>query len=153
DMWIVCRTVPPDERARFITAVTRTRAQIAFVRVPPNANVAALMDYWGVGSREHVRNVRALLSSASHAENGATFSLFNLLPKLPRHRLNTFPAEEEADLNCYWSTLNFFSDRPQERWLDVAAALAALAADYHEVPESGMRFGDVIVLEDASRQI
>src|SRR5690606_34622559 len=49
--------------------------------------------------------------------------------------------------NCLWSSLNFFEEVPDDRFLDPEYALAALRTNYYVV-EHGYQLGDVVALVD-----
>lgn len=115
----------------------------ASVRVTPQSDVAALMRYWGAG--EFGRDIRPLLEAAARLPEGLTLSLAQLLPPHIRAQLNTFPlATPNEQLNCHWTTFNFFRPDPQppagvRHWRE------KLRTDYMPVSDAP-RYGDVLLL-------
>jgi hypothetical protein len=82
----------------------------------------------------------------------------HLLPGLARTFLYRYPKLTAADYdrpviaNCFWTALNFFLPQPDDRFLDVAYALAKLKTDYYIV-QAGFQLGDIIAFLDADDRI
>ena len=82
-------------------------------------------------------------------EDGATIGIGFFFPSFARLRLNTFPdAWDEPQVSkedCFWTSMNFFNERPDMRFLDAAFVHKVLDTEF--VPISGdPAFGDLVTL-------
>ena len=139
------------ERQKLAKTLLRQSTMLVRLSVGDASEVPALAQYWGRGGR--ATDVRPLLESVAGAGSGAEIDIVHLLPSFARSRLYRYPRITTGDLqkpalaNCLWTSLNFFRAEPDDRFLDVNAALTALRQDYYIV-ESGSQLGDVIALLD-----
>jgi hypothetical protein len=136
-----------EQRARLLDVLTATATYL--VTVDLNADVDALTRYWSLGVRPDDR--AALLRAAAQVPGGSTIELEDLLPAFARRLLYTYPnraLDPALDRrNCFWTSLNFFSDTPDDRLADLGAATRAMETDYELVKEPA--YGDLLVLVDA----
>ncbi|MFO7695141.1 MAG: hypothetical protein R6V57_18810 [Vicinamibacterales bacterium] len=141
----------PEELRRLAKTLLRQKTSRVRLAVPSMLDVPGLVEYWGRGGRR--TDIRPLLESISAAESDGTVDIVHLLPAFARDRLYRYPLLTALDLNrpalanCLWTALNFFSVVPDDRYLDVQAAIDHLQRDYYLV-ENGLELGDVIVLLD-----
>lgn len=137
------------ERQRLAKTLLRQSTLLVTLTVSSSAEVAALADYWGMGGRRI--DIRPLLESI--AATGRPLDIVHLLPSFGRNHLYRYPRPMTANYdkpllaNCLWSSLNFFAERPDDRFLDVATALETLKTGYHVV-ESDYRLGDIVAFVD-----
>jgi hypothetical protein len=142
----------PVERQRLIKALLRHATLLVQVRVDTFEDAAILSEYWGLGGRR--LDVRPLLESVAADPEAGPLDVTHLLPGFARDRLYRFPKLTSGDLarpllaNCLWTALNFFEDRPDDRYLDVEFALATLRARYTPVAASDRQFGDLVTMTD-----
>ena len=135
------------ERLRLITTLARQSTLLVKLRVTPTSDIPLLTRYWSHGGR--AKDIGPLLDSISHDPRGITIDILHLLPRFARARLFTYPqpSDHPGDINhdCYWTSLNFLNDPPDERFVDAAQVKAALEQDY--APVTGQpALGDVLVL-------
>lgn len=141
----------PLERQYLAKGLLRNATVMVRLSVDAPEEVSALADYWGTGGRR--TDIRPLLESISDAGDERLIDIVHLLPAFARNHLYRFPKIQTMDLtrpllaNCLWSSLNFFHDTPDARYLDVAYALNALRTQYYVV-EHGYQLGDVVALVD-----
>jgi hypothetical protein len=149
DMRLIGLRVGDDEERRLEKVLHGQATLRVDLRVGALSEVPALVEYWGRGGRR--TDIKPLLESAA---GGGTIDIIHLLPSFGREYLYRYPKITGADLerpviaNCLWTSLNFFSQSPDDRYLDVAYALDRLKHDYFVV-ESGFELGDVIAFIDA----
>ena len=140
------------ERQRLAKVLLRQSTMLVRLSVNGSSEIPALAQYWGRGGRS--TDVRPLLESVAGAGAEGEIDIVHLLPAFARNRLYRYPKLTTGDLekpalaNCLWSSLNFFSVEPDDRFLNLDAALASLRQDYYIV-ESDFQLGDVIALLDA----
>jgi hypothetical protein len=141
-----------EERRRLAKALLRQPTMLVRLSVNRSSEIGALASYWGRGGRS--TDVRPLLESVVGAGDDGEIDIVHLLPSFARNRLYRYPRLTTADLNkpalanCLWTSLNFFNTDPDDKYLDVNAALASLRNDYHIV-EGAYQLGDVVALLDA----
>ena len=149
DIELLPEILTRDELDRFIDCLYRVPSYRLRLRVFPDSDIDALIKYWCRNGNE--RRVRPMLESLTKArgEEGATIGVGFFFPPFARLRLNTFPdAWNEPQVSkedCFWTSMNFFSDRPDMRFLDGAYARKVLAEEYSPISDDP-RFGDLVTL-------
>lgn len=140
------------ERQRLAKALLRQPTMLVRLSVDRSSEINELAQYWGRGGRS--TDIRPLLESVAGAGDQGSIDIVHLLPAFARNRLYRYPRLTTGDLNkpalanCLWTALNFFATEPDDRYLELNAAIATLRQDYHIV-ESNYQLGDVIALLDA----
>jgi hypothetical protein len=139
----------PEERLHLIRALSRESTYLVSLKLTPESDVAALVDYWGRGGRG--KDVRPLIEALTNIHGGHKISITYLLPPFARDRLFTFPTPAEtaidAKRDCHWSALNFFSKEPDDRFCNPAEVLRTLTQDYYRVYSNPL-LGDVVEFVD-----
>ena len=141
----------PEERQYLAKALLRNSTVLVRLSVDSLEEVDGLANYWGTGGRR--TDIRPLLESIAMADDSQSVDIVHLLPAFARNHLYRYPKIQTMDLtrpllsNCLWSSLNFFKEQPDERFLDVNFALNALRTEYYVV-EHGYQLGDVVALVD-----
>lgn len=141
----------PEERQFLAKALLRNATVMIRLSIDSLEEVSALAQYWGTGGRR--TDIRPLLESIAIADDSQSVDIVHLLPAFARNHLYRYPKIQTVDLtrpllaNCLWSSLNFFRDHPDERYLDVDFALNALRTEYYVV-EHGFQLGDILALVD-----
>lgn len=148
DLSLVLPHVPSQaERTQLIKTLSRKSTLMVQLRLPPDADVDALENYWGRGQRS--RDLKPLLRSHVHKDNATSIDIIHLLPRGPRQLLYTYPLPNEKGgstfLDCHWTTLNFFNAQPDSRYENIEAVQQAYLNDYF-VLTGKPTFGDVIIL-------
>lgn len=141
----------PYERQLLAKGLLRNSTVMVRLSIDSAEEVTGLAAYWGIGGRR--TDIRPLLESISIADDSQSLDIVHLLPAFARDHLYRYPKIQTLDLtrpllsNCLWSSLNFFKDQPDDRYLDVDFALNALRTEYYVV-EHGFQLGDVLALVD-----
>ncbi len=134
------------ERRRLVKTLSRNASLLMKVRITPASNVDELTSYW-VG-RGRKKDIRPLLESLTDITNGIGLDVVHLLPPFARKRVNTYPDPPTATNpqvpDCFWSSLNFFNDPPDERYRDDSVWRRELTEDYATVTEP--TYGDLVFL-------
>lgn len=140
----------PEELQRLAKTLLRQSTMLVTLTITDPSEVRGLAEYWGRGGRR--TDVRPLLESIAGAGD-RSIDVVHLLPTFARNHLYRYPRLSTADYakpllaNCLWTALNFFGDRPDDRFLDVNTALTSLRQDYHIV-EHGFQLGDIVGFVD-----
>jgi hypothetical protein len=140
----------PDEheRIRFATFVLTAESYLARLRIDSTTDIEGMARYWDVAGQISV--MRPLLEAVMRVRGGSIVSVATLLPPLPRGELNRYPVAGdpiEAHSDCFWTSLNFFADRPSGRIDDPAYVAEALRTQYRPTG-AAPKLGDLIVLVD-----
>jgi hypothetical protein len=145
-----------DELLRLSKALFRQPTVIARLSVGRTANLDELVEYWGRGGRR--TEIRPLLESVAGGDADRFIDVIHLLPPFAQSHLYCYPKLSVADLskptvvNCLWTSLNFFMQEPDGRFLDTAIALKTLKENYFVV-ENDFELGDIIVFLDEQGNI
>ena len=135
----------PEDVTQVFKTITRTRALLLSLRLPPNADMTALSNYWSGGFAD--ADTLPLLQAAIQRESVMEIDVSHLLPALARRRLYTYPTLDQTVNgrlpDCHWSSLNFFNNTARSYYLDTRLAAGALLSQYERV-NAPYRFGDVL---------
>jgi hypothetical protein len=145
DFEVVMRSLPSDRERIWLTkALSRQRALLVRLRIRPDADIDKLLGYWDRGVQ--VKDARPLLEAVRRLPEGGTISLMYLLPTFARERLYTFPMPPKAGeppIDCHWTTMNFFNERPDNRFADPQYTVQYLKTNYYRVAKATL-YGDVV---------
>jgi hypothetical protein len=139
-----------NQRLSLVKALSRQSAVLARVRIRPTTDIEKLMNYWAMGSGVRFTDLRPLLSSVKQLPEGGTISLLYFLPRFARERLYTYPLPSQPGdpaMDCHWSTLNFFSETPDNRLSDPSYSVPYINSHYYRI-DKPTHYGDVIFLLD-----
>ena len=135
----------PEEVTQVFKTITRTRALLLTLRLPPNADIATLSNYWSGGFSD--ADTLPLLLAAHQRDSVTEIDASHLLPALARRRVYTYPTLDQTVNgrlpDCHWTSLNFFNNTPRAYYLDTRLAAGALLSQYDRV-SAPYRFGDVL---------
>ena len=142
------------ERLALLKALTRQSGVLARMRIRPTTDVDKLLGYWTQAPGVRAKDLRPLLESLKRLPDGGNVSLVYFLPSFARERLFTYPLPPRAGepaMDCHWSSLNFFNEKPDDRFSDPGFAGAYLSKNYYPVQKPSA-YGDVVVLTDEKNQ-
>lgn len=142
-------------RQRLMRVLTTQTAVIATLEVRPDSNIDALMGYWGKIPGVSSKDLRPLLESLQRNPQGGTVSLLHLLPRFARERLYTFPFPGQvgdAQKDCHWTALNFFSETPDDRLLDNAYASERVKQDFFPIGQPS-QCGDLVFIVNEAGEV
>ncbi len=139
------------EFRRLTKALLSEATFVVRVQLGSASAVDAAAEYWGRGGRR--TDIRPLLESVAALGPGAALDVTHLLPAFARDHLYRYPQISLADFekpsltNCFWTSLNFFNARPDDRFLEMKAVLDTIKRDYHLVHDN-FQLGDIVVFAD-----
>jgi len=121
------------ERARALKTLARMSTLLVKLRVRPNTDIEGVARYWGRGRRS--KDITPLLLSLPKLPEGYTVDVAHLLPPFARRRLYTYPnPDSDPDAprrDCHWTSLNFFSETPDDRFLSSDYVRDSIVKDYY----------------------
>jgi hypothetical protein len=139
-----------EERRRLLKTLSRHTSVLMKLRVRPDSNIEALVGYWGRAGR--AKDIRPLLESLTKVPGGTTLDIAHLMSPFSRARLYTFPlAGNDPDAShrdCFWTTMNFFNERPDDRYFDFENTRKTIAGNYSPVVGQPT-YGDIIFVHNA----
>ncbi|MEQ8791941.1 MAG: hypothetical protein RIC55_37135 [Pirellulaceae bacterium] len=135
------------ERLRLFKVLSREATLLLKLHVAPDSDVDALATYWTHGGRH--KDIRPILESLAACSRGEVLDVVHLLPPFARLLLYTYPHPPKSDADalkdCHWTSLNFFCEPPDERYLDLEFVVRSIAHDYRRIHD-GAAFGDLVIL-------
>ena len=148
DVGAALRRLPDDQQRRhFIKTVSGKPALLARLKVDADSDVNALAQYWGVGGRR--KDLEPLLESLKEVPGGNILNVVCLLPPFAREHLYNHPFTSVnaggVKQDCFWSAMNFFSNKPDDRFVEMDYVHQVLNSDYYNI-SGPSQLGDVVFL-------
>lgn len=144
----------PEQRSLLIEALSDESTFLMQLELSPQSDLERLVEYWGRGGR--TKDVRPILESLLHTGGEQSIDVTHLLPPFARSRLYTYHVATEQEsqdrYHCHWTSLNFFSEEPDDRFCDVKEAVRTMKEDYYHVYGS-FRLGDVVAFFDSQERL
>jgi hypothetical protein len=148
--------IPTTERRTALTRVlSRQSAVFAGLVIKPDTDIDKIASYWGNLPNVRFTDIRPLLESLKALPEGGNLSLFYLLPKFARDRLYTYPLPPQAGdpvMDCHWTTFNFSSETPDNRFNDPNYAVEYIRKNYYQIAAPSM-CGDVLLLMNDKQEV
>ena len=127
-----------------IKTLCRVPTLMMKLKLSPQSDIDGLLDYWGGCCK--AKTLKPLFKSMARVGEGGDLNVSFFLPSVPRLRLYTYPdPASPVREDCFWSSFNFFSDEPDDRFINPEYADRALRSDFAEV-RGEKRFGDLMLL-------
>ncbi len=144
-----------DEINGLLQIIFRTKALTVYLRIKEGEDISKLVDYWGNFGR--VQDIAPLFESLSDSPGGGKLDIINILPPIPRVRLNTYVNIREFQKNlrdCNWTTLNFYNDQPDERVNDnIKKPLFFKKVTKSLSPDEQPKFGDLVIIKTRNNYV
>ncbi len=143
-----------EERVRLAKALSREVTMLVKIQIHPNSDIDELETYWGVGRRN--KDLRPILESLTRFRDGQLIDIVHMLPPFARRLLYTYPqppkSPEDSARDCHWTSLNFFNEIPDDRYLELAHVVRAVEQEYYLLHENP-RFGDLVLFSDYGGEV
>ena len=144
-----------DRRMAMARVLSRQSAVFPALVIKPDTDIAKIAAYWGHTPNVHFTDIRPLLDAFKALPEGGNLSLFYLLPKFARDRLYTFPLPSQPGdpiMDCHWSTFNFASETPDNRFNDPNYAVEYIRSNYYNIAAPSL-CGDVLLLMNDKEEV
>ena len=156
DYQFLLNQIPTDDRRVALSrALSRQSAVFAGLVIHPDTDIDKLASYWGNMPGVRFTDIRPLMEALKRLPEGGNLSLLYLLPRFARDRLYTFPLPPQAGeptMDCHWSTFNFSSDTPDNRFNEPAFAAQFIEKNYYQISAPSI-YGDVLLLMNDRNEI
>lgn len=128
-----------------LQTIYRTRSMEAYLEIKEGQDIDNMVSYWGNLGR--IEDVKPILERISKKTGGGRINIRELLPAIPKGRLNTFSSinEYETDFkDCHWTTINFFNRDVEERYYNLPNLYTFINKISKPQKYSKLMFGDII---------
>jgi hypothetical protein len=143
-----------NEKIRLIKTLSRQPTLLMQLRIAPGTDVARLANYWGAGGR--AAEIRPLLDALASLPQGGLLDVSHLLPPFARARLYTFPNPQTDPAanqhDCFWTSMNFFNDLPQNRFSSFQQFWSIVQEEYFHVT-GPMTYGDMVFFINSDKKV
>jgi len=151
DYEMLMSKIPTGQRRIVLSeALSRQPAVLVSLCIRPDTDIDKLANYWGRMDNVRFDDIRPLMQALKALPSGGRISLTLLLPPFARARLYTYPVPEAGDppvMDCQWTTFNFSSEQPDNRFNDPAYIFQNLKENYYQI-DAPTIYGDIILLID-----
>jgi hypothetical protein len=144
-----------DRRIAMAQSLSRESAVIAGLSIRPDTDIDKIAAYWGNMPNVHFTDIRPMMEALKALPQGGYLSLVYLLPKFARERLYTFPMPPKPGdpvMDCHWTTFNFASDTPDNRFNDTTFAAQFIESNYYRIAAPS-QYGDILLLMNDRQEI
>lgn len=152
---LLCQIPTVERRVAMSQSLSRQSAVFAGLHITPDTDIDKLAAYWGNVPNVRFTDIRPLMEALKALPEGGDLRLFYLLPKFARDRLYTFPLppqDGEPMMDCHWTTFNFSSETPDNRFADPDYVLQYIKKNYYQITAPS-QYGDILLLLNDKNQI
>jgi len=145
----------PARRVVMAQALSRQTAVLAALVLQPDTDIDKIAAYWGNIPNVRFTDIRPLFESVKALPKGGGVNLIYLLPPFARNRLYTYPLPPqpgEPVMDCHWTTFNFSSVTPDNRFNDPDYAIKYINQYYYPIAAPSI-YGDVLLLMNEKNEI
>ena len=103
----------------------------------------------------HFIDIRPMMEALKALPQGGLLNLVYLMPKFARDRLYTFPMPNQSGdpvMDCHWTTFNFASDTPDNRFSDPDFDVQFIEKNYYQIAAPS-QYGDILLLMNDRQEI
>jgi hypothetical protein len=152
---LMSRIPTVDRRVAMAKVLSRQSAVFAGLVIRPDTDIDKIAAYWGNVPNVRFTDVRPLMEALKQVPEGGNLSLFYLLPKFARDRLYTFPLPNQPGdpiMDCHWSTFNFSSETPDNRFNNPDFAVDYIRKNYYQISAPSL-CGDILLLMNNRNEV
>jgi hypothetical protein len=144
-----------ERRLGLASSLSRQSAVLARLCIRPDTDIDKVALYWGNTPNVRFIDIRPMLEALRGLPRGGTVSLLYLLPPFARERLYTFPAvpaQGKPIPDSLWSTFNFSTAKPDNRFSTVAECLRYTEEAFYKIAHPAL-CGDVLLFKNEKGEI
>lgn len=141
----------PTDIITFQRVLRRERVLSATLSLEKAPDIESLVNYWGRDGRDD--RIEPLLASSVRSACG-NLDIVYLLPPFARTRLDTYVnptlQNDKVERDCHWTSFNFFSEIPDDRYGRTATGgVEELIRSHFEIVRPPAQFGDILLFTAA----
>jgi hypothetical protein len=148
DYQLLQRRLPtPERRVTVMKLLSIQPAVLVRLRVRPDSDIDKIAAYWGKMENVHFTDMRPMLEALKGLPRGGTLGLMFFLPPFARTKLYTYPLPPEPNapvMDCHWSTFNFSSTEPDNRFSNPAYASEFIRTNFYQISTPSV-YGDIVL--------
>ena len=156
DYNLLLRKIPTVERRVLMAKVLSLQpAVLARICVRPDSDIDKIASYWGNMENVRFTDMRPMLEALKGLPHGGTMSVMYFLPPLARSRLYTYPLPPQPGdpvMDCHWSTFNFASLQPDNRFNKPEFTVDYIKKNYYRI-DSPSICGDLLLYANDRNEI
>ena len=144
-----------ERRIAMSQSMSRQSAVIAGLSIRPDTDIDKIAAYWGNIPNVHFTDIRPMMEALKALPQGGLLNLVYLMPKFARDRLYTFPMPPrpgDSVMDCHWSTFNFASVTPDDRFNDPDFDVQFIQKNYYQIAAPS-QYGDILLLMNDRQEI
>jgi hypothetical protein len=137
-----------ERRVAMARSLSQQSAVFAGLHITPDTDIDKLASYWGKVPNVRFTDIRPLMEALKALPEGGDLRLYYLMPKFARDRLYTYPLPPQPGdpvMDCHWTTFNFSSDTPDNRFNDPNFAFQYIKKNYYQI-SAPSQYGDILLL-------
>jgi len=145
----------PERRAVVAKVLSMQPAVLARLCVRPDSDIDKIAAYWGGMDNVRFTDIRPMLEALKGLPHGGTVSLMYFLPPFARSRLYTYPLPAQPGdpvMDCHWSTFNFSSLQPDNRFNDPKFAVDYIQKNFYRIDAPSI-YGDILLYVNDKNEI
>lgn len=152
DFGALCQRMNDEDKVRFIRAVTRSESYLVKLVLRSDTEVEPIYRYWS-GRPRQKSLLTLLLSARPTGESSVSVDIAHLLSPFLRALIYNYPLPGDPPYDCHWTTLNFFEDRPDNRFLDPRVVRETFLQWFEPIRRESARYGDVVAMVDEHQRV
>jgi len=145
----------PQRRTVMAKVLSMQPAVLARLCVRPDSDIDKIAAYWGGMDNVRFTDMRPMLEALKGLPHGGTVSLMYFLPPFARSRLYTYPLPPQPGdpvLDCHWSTFNFSSLQPDNRYNEPQYTIEYIKKNLYQIDAPSI-YGDILLYANARQEI
>lgn len=152
---LLCQIPTIERRVAMARSLSRQSCVFAGLRITPDTDIDKIAGYWGNIPNVRMTDIRPLMEALKALPEGGDLRLYYLMPKFARDRLYTFPMPPQPGdpvIDCHWTTFNFSSDTPDNRFNDPDYTIQYINKNYYQISAPSV-YGDILLLLNDKKEI
>jgi hypothetical protein len=152
---LMCRIPTVERRVAMAHSLSRQSAVFAGLRIRPDTDIDKLASYWGSVPNVRITDIRPLMEALKALPEGGDLRLYYVMPKFARDRLYTYPLPPQPGdpiMDCHWTTFNFSSDTPDNRFNENDYAVQYIKKNYYQI-SAPSQYGDILLLLNDKNEV
>ncbi len=142
----------PNQSSELLKLLTRTKTVLLKLEIDRKSDIPALVNYWS--GPFNLKDFQPLLESLKRQDRTSRLDIIHLLPPVARQLAYTYPLEDGVGekRDCHWTTINFFEESKNDRYLDSNEIAKELQENYTSA-DKPEKFGDIVMFTPNGNEV